>query len=141
MANRNIYLPDELHIKLKEIPNVSGLIACLLLDYFKNLTPKNKDELLEKAEEIKKQKEKLLKEADEQLSKITLEVKKTEEIEEDKAQTEEEKAHRLANKISSIVNDCENLFGIKLSSEEAEQYINGSWNNLKEYLIFLEKWN
>jgi len=132
MPNKTIYLSKELFEQCKTI-NSSDIISKLLRDYF--LSKKSKTELLSEVEKIKEEKNDILRDLEEKESKIILEVKKVETSEEDEERRHELEQHKLADKISNCVNNCKDIFDVEISPEEAEEYIKGKWNNIKEYLI------
>ena len=133
MPQKIIYLTDELFNQSKTEINFSNIIQKLYTDYL--LTKKSKEELLNEAEKIKEEKNKILKDIEEKESKIILEVKKVESSEEDEERRHEQEQHKLADKISNCVNNCKDIFDVDITPEEAEEYIKGKWNNIKEYLI------
>jgi hypothetical protein len=134
---KQIYLSDELYEQCKDI-NASDIIGKLLRDYF--LNKKGKAALVIEAEKIKEQKAEILKEVDENLMRITEEVKKVETIEEENAERELSRKQKFADKVSECINNTKELFNIELTAEQAEDYLNGSYATIKDYLIFNDLW-
>ena len=118
---KNIYFSEMTYEKLKSVPNVSGLIECLLQDYFKT-NGTNIDEL-------KKQKQELLKEKKGKVEVLNKEVKKIEHAietqEKDAAREAEKEKKREENKAIRIKGVIE-LFaseGVVMSEVDAVAYL------------------
>jgi len=131
-----IYLDDEFTELLKEVPNVSGLINCLLTEYFKtNIKDKNKlnaqkinleKEITTKVEILEKEKEKII----EKLDKIN-----EEELTATQLKAKEE--HKKANRISSVILNFSSD-GVVLTEEEAIEYLDLFDASLTTYSEFLK---
>lgn len=139
MPNKQIYLTEELMKESKNIPNFSELIQRLFKDYLQ--TKKSKEELIKEKEKIEAEAKRILREQETNLTKITEEVKKVETIEQKTQEAEEMKEHKIANKISDCMSNCKDLFNIEITAEQAEEYVRGHWNSIKEYLMKKRLWH
>lgn len=129
-----IYLDDDVFDKLKDQPNASGLINCLLADHFKTNTS-NKESLIKAKEIIKEEASKFVELKEKEIEKIEKQIEK---VSEEGANAEaiaiiqEQKNN---DKIANCILSTQEVFGVNLTAEEAEEYIKGRWENIKEYLI------
>lgn len=138
MPQKMIYLSDELFTESKSVTNFSELIQNLFKDYLQ--TKKTKKQLLNEAEKITEETKKIVDEKNKEIDKIIIEVKKVESEEEISKKAAEERQHKLANKINACVEETKNLFDVVISEKEAEEYLIGNFNTIKEYLISINKW-
>lgn len=103
MGTKQIYLPDELIIKLMSVENVSGLIASLLQEHFRKEVKPNLQEISKELSEVEERKK-------------ILEDKKTEVIVETKAlalaerQTAEREENKAQVKMNSVRSSAKGWF-------------------------------
>ena len=129
-----IYISDENFNSLKGI-NASALISNLLTDYFK-LAGKSTQDITKVKEEAEKEFQEEIAKAEENLNKIILEAKKVEEIEKTKEEKIEMYKEKTKEKITNIINNAEEVFGLKISLEDAEEYLNTDYANILQFYKF-----
>jgi hypothetical protein len=135
-----IYIDDDVFVKLQDQPNASGLINCLLTDYFK-INVRDTASLVSAKELLEQEQSKFVELKQKEVEKIENQINKAKQQD---ANSEAEKIinqQRMEQRIADCVKNAKEMFNAEITSEEAEQYINGSWNNLKDFLIFLGKWD
>jgi len=130
MAQRYIYLTEELNQKLKQEDNASALISKLLLDYYQyNIEdPKEALKLIEEKktkmiEEIEKEKERYLEVAEQQ-----------EAIQVSETELEELRLKKRNMMIANCITNTKKVFDIDLTIAQAEEYLNGSYDSVHQYL-------
>lgn len=136
MAQKMIYLSDELMAESKNISNFSELIQKLFRDYLQ--TKKSKTELLTEAEKLAEEKAKVIAEFNKKEDKIELAVQEVESIEEQTKEDGEAAEHRLANKISNCINNTKDILGIDVTEKQAVDYLNSKEANILTWLKLQE---
>ena len=130
---KQIYLSDELYNQCRNI-NASEVITKLLTDYF--MQQKSKDELIRAKENLEQATANILNEKKEQINKITLDIKKVEQIELGTEQLEIKRKQKLADKISECINNTKELFNIDITVEQAEKFLSSNkYKNIKDFMI------
>lgn len=144
MRNKTISISDEMYEKLKDVPNASGLIDCLLREYFKTDAPL--EEKKKKTEEtIAELNERLKKEEEERNRIIIVErerdmeiQKKTEEEQVRKSRIEEEQKIAQAEEEMEIA-ELAGLLGFEPNHAQRELYLFNSHMGI-DNAPFIDKW-
>ena len=117
-TTRTVSLSNEINLKLKEVPNASGLIECLLQEYFKT-NIKDPEQLLARKIQVEEEKTKMIELKQKEVEKIE---KDLSEVSKSKADEEADiilHAQKMADKISECVNNTKDMFDIDITPEDA----------------------
>lgn len=138
MPNKQIYLTDELMKEAKSIANFSELIQTLFKEHL--LKQKSIPALISEKEKLEAKAREMLKENTEETNHITQIIKEVEKVEGDKEAVEFRKGCKLADKITECYTNVKDMFDIEITPEEAEEYLSGRFESLKNFLIKIGKW-
>jgi hypothetical protein len=139
MKQKMLYITDELYIRLKNEDNASALIVKLLNSYYQtNLTnlKELKDLKISKENELEIIREVKVKE----IETIEKQVDKIEQTEEEKRFEEEKRKLKHQEKKSNVIKNCKEVFNIKLTDSQAEEYLYNNYKSIKNFLIEKSLW-
>ena len=128
--NITISIPQEIEVKLKDVENKSGLITRLLTEHFE------KDE---NPEILKLKREKLVNDMDSKLKQMDYEIEVREKSIKQVQTSESEIIQKRKDKIISVQATARDIFDKHITPEEAEEYIDGDYETMKDYLDIDDK--
>lgn len=133
MVNKTISLPQEIIERLKLEENASGLITTLLTQHYKYNIDNSEDcdISLKNLEQKRKQMLEMIEKEKEKIIEIKNHVVEHEVNEKELERLRQEKRKAL---IKNTQDTALELFNKHITPEEAEEYIDGDYENLKAYL-------
>jgi hypothetical protein len=131
---KNIYFQDDVMLKIGMVDNLSGLINDLLRTHFE-VTGNKKEDLIKLHEKICERTKEIVDEQSNKLTLIEKQVSNIEQKEKQEIQTIQEVEVKKGNQLANIMNSAKEVYGVELTEEQAQEFVNGNCNCLYDYLV------
>ena len=138
--NKTICLDEDIVNALKGEENSSELITNLLREHYKtNIT--DTKVIDEKLNSIEERRNKLLKDMEIEEKGLTEVKVKRQEIELTEQSLMEKELERKRKRIENCIINTKDIFGVELTEEQAKEYLNGEYGDIKEFLEKKALWH